>query len=64
MTDKMTFGQVWVLNFVEDYRTARGALPSVATIALATGLGDGTVRHALERLAELGYLPEAQGWAA
>lgn len=64
MTDRMTFGQVWVLNFVEDFRAANGALPSVATIALGTGLGEGTVRCALARLAELGYLPGARGWAA
>jgi DNA-binding IclR family transcriptional regulator len=62
--DHLTVGQVWVLNYIEDYRAARGAMPSVATIALATGLGESTVRMALERLAAVGYLPDTAGWAA
>jgi len=62
-TDYLTFGQIWVLNYVEDYRSAHRRLPSVATIADGTGLGEATVRYALEHLAFLGYLQDREAAA-
>lgn len=63
-TDDLTFGQIRVLNFVEDHLAATGRLPSVPVIAEATGLGDGTVRLAVDYLTELGYLHDDREAAA